>query len=260
MPEETGGFAQLVYNFAAEKVQQVTTEWTLVAEQQEYIAEGIEWTHLGYINNSPVVSVIERGSYGIFSILEEVCMSAQNFVMGPPQPPPSTRIEEENESGSSTPSLTAISPDDVFLERVTERFSNHSHVECPNAGGTGSASQQQPGSASGSQQTASDNNEDDASRSNDVSVASSSSKLPHHCFRYCHKWSHIGHKSHTFLSRRIKHFGGTITYDSRDFVSRNRDALDRELSQAMYECDNSILKVLFPEGNCKQTTKQNKHM
>ena len=39
-----------------------------------------------------------------------------------------------------------------------------------------------------------------------------------------------------------------MTYDSRDFVARNRDALDRELSQAMYECDHPILKVLFPEG------------
>ena len=39
-----------------------------------------------------------------------------------------------------------------------------------------------------------------------------------------------------------------MTYDSRDFVCRNRDALDRELSQAMYECDHPILKVLFPEG------------
>ena len=39
-----------------------------------------------------------------------------------------------------------------------------------------------------------------------------------------------------------------MTYDSRDFVERNRDALDRELSQAMYECDHPILKVLFPEG------------
>lgn len=60
-------------------------------------------------------------------------------------------------------------------------------------------------------------------------ASSSSDKLPHHCFR-------------------IKHYGRTVTYDVRDFVSRNRDALDRELSQAMYECDHPILKVLFPEG------------
>ena len=51
-----------------------------------------------------------------------------------------------------------------------------------------------------------------------------------------------------FIFFRIKHFGGVVTYDSRDFVERNRDALDRELSQAMYECDHPILKVLFPEG------------
>ena len=51
-----------------------------------------------------------------------------------------------------------------------------------------------------------------------------------------------------FFFFRIKHFGGVVTYDSRDFVERNRDALDRELSQAMYECDHPILKVLFPEG------------
>ena len=54
------------------------------------------------------------------------------------------------------------------------------------------------------------------------------------------------------MNYRIKHFGGPVTYDSRDFVSRNRDALDRELSQAMYECDHPILKVLLPEGKNKK--------
>ena len=58
----------------------------------------------------------------------------------------------------------------------------------------------------------------------------------------------VRHSLKCFLFYRIKHYGRTVTYDSRDFVSRNRDALDRELSQAMYECDHPILKVLFPEG------------
>jgi len=39
-------------------------------------------------------------------------------------------------------------------------------------------------------------------------------------------------------------------------VSRNRDALDRELSQAMYECDHPILKVLFPEGNPRRSSRR----
>ena len=47
---------------------------------------------------------------------------------------------------------------------------------------------------------------------------------------------------------RIKHFVGAVSYDCREFVSRNRDLLDRNLSQAMFECQHPLLKVLFPEG------------
>ena len=48
---------------------------------------------------------------------------------------------------------------------------------------------------------------------------------------------------------RIKHFVGAVAYDCREFVSRNRDLLDRNLSQAMFECQHPLLKILFPEGN-----------
>ncbi len=51
---------------------------------------------------------------------------------------------------------------------------------------------------------------------------------------------------------RIKHYAGAVIYDCRDFVSRNLDTLDRDLSQAMYECNHSLLKVLFPEGKIRQ--------
>ena len=47
---------------------------------------------------------------------------------------------------------------------------------------------------------------------------------------------------------RIKHFVGPVSYDCREFVSRNRDHLDRNLSQAMFECQHPLLKILFPEG------------
>ena len=46
-----GGFEQLVINFANEKLQQVITDWTLGAEQEEYVSEAIEWTHIDYPNN-----------------------------------------------------------------------------------------------------------------------------------------------------------------------------------------------------------------
>lgn len=51
-----------------------------------------------------------------------------------------------------------------------------------------------------------------------------------------------------FIPFRIRHFAGSVTYDSRDFVVRNMDSLHRDLSTAMYESDHPLLKVLFPEG------------
>lgn len=42
------------------------------SEQEEYNLEAIEWTQLDYFSNAGIVALIERGSFGIFSILEEV--------------------------------------------------------------------------------------------------------------------------------------------------------------------------------------------
>ena len=44
-------------------------------------------------------------------------------------------------------------------------------------------------------------------------------------------------------SFRVKHFAGSVTYDARDFVERNVDALDRDLSRAMFDCRHPLLKV-----------------
>ena len=41
----------------------------------------------------------------------------------------------------------------------------------------------------------------------------------------------------------MKHFAGSVTYDARDFVERNVDALDRDLSRAMFDCRHPLLKV-----------------
>ena len=45
------------------------------------------------------------------------------------------------------------------------------------------------------------------------------------------------------LSVRVKHFAGSVTYDARDFVERNVDALDRDLSRAMFDSRHPLLKV-----------------
>ena len=45
------------------------------------------------------------------------------------------------------------------------------------------------------------------------------------------------------MTFRVKHFAGSVTYDARDFVERNVDALDRDLSRAMFDCRHPLLKV-----------------
>ncbi|XP_038143559.1 unconventional myosin-Ib isoform X3 [Cyprinodon tularosa] len=54
--------------------------------------------------------------------------------------------------------------------------------------------------------------------------------LPHNCFR-------------------IQHYAGKVLYRVEGFVDKNNDLLYRDLSQAMYKANHSLIKQLFPEGN-----------
>uniref|UniRef100_A0A1A7WGA3 Unconventional myosin-Ib n=1 Tax=Iconisemion striatum TaxID=60296 RepID=A0A1A7WGA3_9TELE len=54
--------------------------------------------------------------------------------------------------------------------------------------------------------------------------------LPHNCFR-------------------IQHYAGKVLYRVESFVDKNNDLLYRDLSQAMYKANHSLIKQLFPEGN-----------
>ncbi|XP_073711012.1 unconventional myosin-Ib isoform X4 [Misgurnus anguillicaudatus] len=54
--------------------------------------------------------------------------------------------------------------------------------------------------------------------------------LPHNCFR-------------------IQHYAGKVLYRVEGFVDKNNDLLYRDLSQAMYKANHSLIKLLFPEGN-----------
>ncbi|XP_034083134.1 unconventional myosin-Ib isoform X6 [Gymnodraco acuticeps] len=54
--------------------------------------------------------------------------------------------------------------------------------------------------------------------------------LPHNCFR-------------------IQHYAGKVLYRAEGFVDKNNDLLYRDLSQAMYKANHSLMKQLFPEGN-----------
>ncbi|XP_061579984.1 unconventional myosin-Ib isoform X7 [Cololabis saira] len=54
--------------------------------------------------------------------------------------------------------------------------------------------------------------------------------LPHTCFR-------------------IQHYAGKVLYRAEGFVDKNNDLLYRDLSQAMYKANHSLIKQLFPEGS-----------
>jgi len=71
---DRNGFEQLSINFVNEKLQQIFIALTLKAEQEEYVAEGIEWTEVKYFNNKVVCELIEaKRPPGILLVLDDCC-------------------------------------------------------------------------------------------------------------------------------------------------------------------------------------------
>lgn len=67
-------FEQFIINYCNEKLQQIFLELTLKSEQEEYVREGIEWTHIDYFNNSVICELIEKSNVGIIAMLDEECL------------------------------------------------------------------------------------------------------------------------------------------------------------------------------------------
>ncbi|XP_067843856.1 unconventional myosin-Ib isoform X1 [Heptranchias perlo] len=71
---ENNSFEQFIINYCNEKLQQIFIELTLKEEQEEYIKEGIEWTHIEYFNNAIICELIENNTNGILAMLDEECL------------------------------------------------------------------------------------------------------------------------------------------------------------------------------------------
>ncbi|XP_062972313.1 unconventional myosin-Ib isoform X3 [Elgaria multicarinata webbii] len=164
---EDNSFEQFIINYCNEKLQQIFIELTLKEEQEEYIREGIEWTHIEYFNNAIICDLIENNQNGILAMLDEECLRP----------------------GAVT--------DDTFLEKLNQICATHQHFE---------------------------------SRMSKCSRFLNDTSLPHCCFR-------------------IQHYAGKVMYQVEGFVDKNNDLLYRDLSQAMWKANHSLIKALFPEGN-----------
>ena len=70
---DRNGFEQMLINYCNEKLQQIFIELTLKSEQEEYLREGIEWVHIDFFNNKPIVNLIESKT-GILALLDEECL------------------------------------------------------------------------------------------------------------------------------------------------------------------------------------------
>ncbi|TRY57232.1 hypothetical protein DNTS_003304 [Danionella cerebrum] len=64
---------QLCINYANEKLQQHFVAHYLKAQQEEYVAEGLQWSFIQYQDNQRCLDLIESSPCSIFSLLNEEC-------------------------------------------------------------------------------------------------------------------------------------------------------------------------------------------
>uniref|UniRef100_A0A8C0XB77 Unconventional myosin-Ib n=1 Tax=Castor canadensis TaxID=51338 RepID=A0A8C0XB77_CASCN len=68
---EDNSFEQFIINYCNEKLQQIFIELTLKEEQEEYIREDIEWTHIDYFNNAIICDLIENVLYQVEGFVDK---------------------------------------------------------------------------------------------------------------------------------------------------------------------------------------------
>lgn len=71
---EHNSFEQFCINFANERLQQYFNGYILLSEQEEYLAEAIQWVPLKVPNNQDVIDLIDRKPNGILAVLDSECM------------------------------------------------------------------------------------------------------------------------------------------------------------------------------------------
>ncbi len=68
---EKNYFEQLCINYTNEKLQQHFNRHTFKEEESVYQSEGVQYNHINFIDNQPVVDLIEKKPYGLMPLLDE---------------------------------------------------------------------------------------------------------------------------------------------------------------------------------------------
>ena len=68
---ENNSFEQLCINYANEKLQQFFNKHTFKEEESVYVSEQVPYTKINFIDNQPVLNLIERKRKGILPILDD---------------------------------------------------------------------------------------------------------------------------------------------------------------------------------------------
>ena len=70
---------QFCINFINEKLQQFFNNRIIESQQKQYINQSVLWEPLNIKDNSQYINMVEDTSWGVFSILETVYSSTQQF-------------------------------------------------------------------------------------------------------------------------------------------------------------------------------------
>ena len=71
-------FEQFCINYCNEKLQQLFIELVLKQEQEEYMREGIKWTHIEYFNNKIICDLVEQPHKGVLAIWVHLILSLKH--------------------------------------------------------------------------------------------------------------------------------------------------------------------------------------
>jgi myosin-1 len=83
------GFEQFIINYCNEKLQQIFIELVLMQEQDEYVREGIPWTHVDYFDNAVICELIEAKGRLLMLSPRSLPHHSNPFTLHEPSPSPS---------------------------------------------------------------------------------------------------------------------------------------------------------------------------